>query len=396
MLPMLPEPASARRACALLPLAVLCVLALYAVPARAQGAGAGSATEQAVDAVCGKRVVMLGELPSHGEARGFQEKARIVERLVGRCGFRAVLFEAPMYDFVGFQKAVDEGTAAQPQLDRSIGRFWWTRELAGWHGWLFREASAGRLVLGGLDDQVSATSEYARATLPGLVAASLSARDASECGEAVARNLGWRYDGRQQFDEAERVRLRRCASLAATARAGGGRAAETPERAMLESLAGYFARQQDTAAGPDRDLAMYRNFAWQMKRLPRGTKVIVWTATVHAARRQGPLPREPLGARIAGRWGDRVGVIGFSALAGQSSMAGRPGRPLPELPPGSLEVRAARPDTAWAYVDRTALRRIGSVPSRLLGGFAPADWWRYFDGVLVIREEAAPIFEQWR
>ena len=57
-------------------------------------------------AVCSKRVVLLGELPEHGEARGFGVKARIVERLVARCGFRAVLFEAGSYDFFGLERAI--------------------------------------------------------------------------------------------------------------------------------------------------------------------------------------------------------------------------------------------------------------------------------------------------
>ena len=57
---------------------------------------------QVSDSVCGKEVVLLGELPSHGEARAFQIKAGIVER----CGFDAVFFEAPVYDFLGFQHAL--------------------------------------------------------------------------------------------------------------------------------------------------------------------------------------------------------------------------------------------------------------------------------------------------
>ena len=57
-------------------------------------------------AVCSKRVVLLGELPEHGEARGFGVKARVVERLVARCGFHAVLFEAGSYDFFGLERAI--------------------------------------------------------------------------------------------------------------------------------------------------------------------------------------------------------------------------------------------------------------------------------------------------
>ena len=94
-------------------------------------------------AVCGKRVVLLGELPEHGHARGFGIKARIVERLVARCGFRAVLFEAGSFDFFGLERAIaatrrapggPAGAAAgagradslELALSRAIGGFWST------------------------------------------------------------------------------------------------------------------------------------------------------------------------------------------------------------------------------------------------------------------------------
>ena len=140
-------------------------------------------------AVCSKRVVLLGELPEHGHARGFGVKARIVERLVARCGFRAVLFEAGSYDFFGLERALaatqqapggPAGAAAgapaggartdslELALARAIGGLWWTRELAEWRRWLVHEAAAGRVAIGGIDDQPSATAVFARATLPGL------------------------------------------------------------------------------------------------------------------------------------------------------------------------------------------------------------------------------------
>lgn len=386
------KPLSLRSVRCLLGLAAL-YAALAPAQACAQRAGARSAEARAVEAVCDKQVVVLGELPSHGEARGFQAKAAIVERLVRQCGFDALLFEAGIYDFIGFQRAVAARRAVPAQLDRAIGGFWVTRELAGWRSWLFREAAAGRLVIGGLDDQVSATADYARATLPGLVAASLRADSASACEQAVTRNLYWRYGAGQEFDEPEQIRLQRCARRAADALAA--RPASTPERVMAENLASYFDRQRGTPGARTRDEAMYRNLVWQRARMPRGSKLIVWTATVHAARQQGFLREKPLGAWLAEELGDRVAVIGFSAFAGQSSMAGTPPRPLPEAPPGSLEARAtANVGTAWTYLGSSALRAIGTAPSRLFGGFTSADWSRYFDAVLVIREEAAPVFEQ--
>ena len=162
---------------------------------------------------------------------------------------------------------------------------------------------------------------------------------------------------------------------------------------MVENLANLYSRVGNEAEARDRDEMMYRNFRRQTERLPEKGKFIVWTATVHAARQQGDRAYKPLGTWLSEQWGDRLGAIGFSAFTGESSMAGMPSKPLPPTPPGSLEALATRSDTAWVYLDAAALREMGTVPSRLFGSFTTADWSTYFDGVLVIREEVAPVFE---
>ncbi len=375
-------------------------------------------------AVCDRQVVLLGELPEHGEARGFGVKARVVERLVKRCGFRAVLFEAGSYDFFGLEQAIAAaprnardasaaGAARHDSLDvalaRAIGGLWWTDELAGWRRWLAREAQAGRVLLGGIDDQPSATATYARATLPRLVGAAAPAERATECRDAVARYLSWGYTDAQPYDSTERARLDDCARLAA-ARApteSSSVARWLPNEVMLGDLASYFARERSAAerrgaGAPDRDLVMARHVAWWSARLPRDARIVVWTATTHAARATGanavlPLGVPPLGARLAERWGDRLAVIGLTALQGEWSRAGRPMQPLAPLPSHSLEAKALATgavgdSVGWAYLDAPALRAMGAVPSRLLGRLTTIDWSAAFDGVLVIRVESAPTF----
>src|SRR6187549_1798043 len=162
-----------------------------------------SIVDGVVTAVCQKQIVLLGELPTHGEAHGFDAKSKIVDQLVARCGFTAVLFEAPIYDFIGLERAAEARTATPEQLDNAIGRFWWTRELAPWRRALFEAATRQRVVVGGLDDQVSITSHYARATLPRLIAASSPEGTATECGQTISRNLGWTYDANNPFDDRE-------------------------------------------------------------------------------------------------------------------------------------------------------------------------------------------------
>ena len=360
-------------------------------------------------AVCDTRVVLLGELPEHGEGRGMSIKARIIQRLVGHCGFHTVLFEAGSYDFFGLERRI--AATPRPPVDslelmlaRAIGALWWTRDLAEWRGWLVRTATAGGVTIGGVDDQPSATGAYARATLPALVGAAVPPARSAECRDAAARYLNWGYTDAVPYDGAERERLADCAALAAQGAPTEASAAtaerSTNDEIMLDDIASYFARERTAAAGsgegtPDRDLVMARHVAWWLARLPRDAKIVVWTATTHAARatESGRSGVQPFGARLAERLGDRLAVIGFTALQGQWSRAGHPSQTLSPLPPDAMEAQALSAGLDWAYLDGAALHSLGAVPSRLFGKITTLDWSTAFDGVVVLRDETAPTFE---
>ena len=364
-----------------------------ATVARAQERVPQSIIDGVVDAVCQKQIVLLGELGTHGEAQSHDAKSRIADRLIAQCGFTAVLFEAGLYDFIGMERAVETGSATPAQLDNAIGRFWWTRELTPWRRALFEAAAAKRLVVGGIDDQPSITSQYAKTVLPRLVAAASSESTAAECGQAVSRRLNWTYDAANPFDDRERLRLQQCASKAAEA-APANRSLDAADRAMLENFARDTAREGSGDASA-RDESMFRNLEWHLQRLPANSRVVIWTATVHAARQRGALSFVPLGARVVERWGDRVASIGFTAYAGHSSMAGLPAKPIPDAPPDSLEATTTS-GSPWALLDAGKLRAIGRVPSRLFGKFVSETWSDYFDAVVVIRQEVAPTFDPWK
>lgn len=385
--------------------AVATALVLAIAHATMLGAQGPAPAEQAAaarvaDAVCDKRVVLLGELPEHGEARGEGVKARIVQQLVSRCGFRAVLFESGTYDFIGLERSI----AAKPRapkdslelaLARAIGGLWWTRELSEWRRWLLDEAVAGRLTLGGIDDQVSATAAYAKATLPELVAAAAPPSRAAECRAAVIRYLTWGYTDAQPYDGREQSRLAECSRLAADRAPAGQRSADA---IMLDDLASFFAREngaanRTTSAAADRDDVMARHVAAWIARLPRDAKVVVWTASVHASR-----VAPSMGSHLAAQLGDQLAAVGFTALDGQWGRSGREPQALASLPAASLEARSLAKvgkgeATDWVYLDRRALRSLGKAPSRILGKITDADWSSAFDGVLVIRTETPPAFE---
>jgi len=361
-------------------------LLLLASPA----AFAAPATDQAVELLCEKRIALLGELPSHGEARAFAGKAAIVRALVERCGYDAVLFEAPLYDFVGLETALATGRATGEQLDDAIGKFWWARELTEFRAWLLRASAERGLRIGGIDDQVSATSNWARERLPAMVARNTAPEDRESCTASVGRLVNWSYDDEHAFDDAEKHLLGRCASAAAAA------STEAPgeDAFLLANFDSLVQRQIEAMSAIDRDAVMSRNVLWYLHRLPADSKVVVWTASVHASKRSGDLSAKPMGTWLAESQGDALGSIAFTALGGRSSRAGKPSEALPTLAAGSLEAKALAGGKAEAFLPAPALQKLGSVQSRLYGPFVSTDWATRFDGVVVYREEKAPTFGQ--
>lgn len=340
-----------------------------------------------VETLCAKRVVALGELPSHGEASAFRFKAEVVRRLVDQCGFDAVLFEAPIYDFLGFEHALEEGAAGQRQLDNAIGRFWWVQELDDWRRWLMASSMQRRLLVGGLDDQVSATSVYAMTVLPALVGRRLPGDEGMACKNAVERNLLWSYDDSVPYDAAEQRLLDDCARHA---RDSVVRSLSENEPHMLGNLATYHHRTAGGASVVPRDDVMYRNVLWYMERLPGDARIVIWTANVHAARKSVPERASSMGALLAERFGGDFAAIGGTALDGWSRMAGGPVRRLAPVPSIALEREASAAAGPVDYLDGTRLNAMGRVASRLFGEFRVENWGDYFDGVFIVRDEKGP------
>ncbi|HEX9107734.1 MAG TPA: erythromycin esterase family protein, partial [Longimicrobiales bacterium] len=145
-----------------------------------------------------------------------------------------------------------------------------------------------------------------------------------------------------------------------------------------------------------RDRSMYENLRWQLARLPRGAKVIVWCANNHAAKELRSVPglerRVPLGSYIHRDFGDAAFAAATTAYAGSYALGRHPAQTWPPAPPGSLESRTLQGDVVPArYLPARWLRQFGPVPSRVLGTtFATAAWAHVLDGVVVFRDDALP------
>jgi len=144
-----------------------------------------------------------------------------------------------------------------------------------------------------------------------------------------------------------------------------------------------------------RDRSMYQNFEWLRARLPPASKIIVWTATNHAAKDLRGVPGNAaisMGSFIRVALGERAFALGFSEYSGRYAFARQAAKALDNAPAESLEGRAfARNDLVVRYFSTRDLRALGPIAARPLGvTFKTAKWDDVLDGLVVFREEHPP------
>lgn len=376
----------------------ICVLVLAAAALAAAGCTFASEHEPSsaeidrlVGDLCDRHVVMLGEDAGHGAGATIAAKAAVVEKLVDRCGFSAVFFESQVYDFLDLQRRFDRRDATRRDVADAIGGLWaTTAEMQPLIDFLYQRAANGEVRLLGIDPQLGgAMQHYSMRSLAADLAAPLAGARKAECETAIHRLANWEYDDAHGYDDRERERLRGC--LGDIAGAAGD--ADGTVAFMVRSL-GAFLEMAD-GGGAVRDRAMHENLAWQLSRLPPGSKAVLWCATVHALKAPFQGGYEPLGAYVHRAHGAVAASIGFTASAGSEGRHGMQAKMLAPAPAGSLEARAAaRNRNAPRYVDARELRALGSVRSRVLthGRFDTAHWGSLLDGIVVLPMEHPPHY----
>ena len=380
----------------------LCLLVIFARRAVGQQSS-DRVIDDVVHDACGKRIVFLGEPPMHGFARTLELKTEIARRLVTRCGFNAFFIESGAYDFL----AIRTGLAAHQPVTQSmvaaaIGGLWAVKEVEPLVPLLVDGAQRGALVLGGLDDQLG-RGTYAQRQMPADLAEFLGGGDKSRCLATLQRHMLWQYTNDAPYGPEDKARILDCVDkIGASLRTRPASPARDDAMAMLDNLRRLFAR--DFRAAPaaatqdlnERDASMYENFKWWQSRLPAGSKVIVWTATTHAAKNlagvEGLESFASLGSHIRRGFNGQAFVLGFSTLSGTYALGRQPPRTLAAAPGNSLEAKAfASGDADVRYVDPKALSQLGVIPARPLGAdFKTARWSDVVDALVVIRQEHPP------
>jgi erythromycin esterase-like protein len=375
--------------------ALLTVLVTH--PAFGSGTEGGGSGEVAgpmsalAQQLCDREIVMLGESRSHASAASIAAKVALARALIADCGFSGVIFESGIYDFVHLDHARTRGTAPKTDLRSAIGGLWGeVAEFGPLLAQLQADADRGRVWAGGMDVQIgSATAHYAIDHLPEDLSAALPAEDADRCRTVITRHHRWEYADDMPFDAAERARLTACIERAATRVATADAAWDIDALPVMVASYIDYLRMLDDIPGA-RSAGMERNVAWYRSRWPAGTRILIWTATVHAVR--PPLDEDTvasLGTRLSGRWGLRVASVGFSAFGGSHGRGGTT-TVLDPAPADSLEALAlATTDAEIAVLDAAALRAAGVRPSRVLdpAEWRRADWSEMLDAIVVLREE---------
>ncbi|HET6587343.1 MAG TPA: erythromycin esterase family protein [Oleiagrimonas sp.] len=386
-------------------LAILGFCCILATPAWAGSwAKSGSASniemDRVVHAVCRKEIVLLGEDSSHAGATTIAVKVRLVKRLVNECGFRGVVFESQFYDMLNFEHDVADGSATRQQLADAVGAVWSRYpSFAPLMDWLFRETDAGRVHVAGMDPQVGGvTAYYSQKQLPADLSSVLVGTRRTECESIISRHDRWEYDDSHPFGAVALRHLRSCLRDIDHWLEAMEQRASPSLRAMANSYTNYLRFAGGGGRGR-RDRAMYENLKRIRARWPNGTRVIIWCASVHAAKSLKALTSDmrPLGSYVHKALGTRAAAIGFSALTGSYGHVGGHGMPrsLSAVASDSLEACAFASGAPGAlhFLDQAQLKAMGKVPARALayGKSHTLDWSKLFDGIIVLRKEIAAV-----
>jgi erythromycin esterase-like protein len=374
---------------------VLLLTALNCIPAVTVAAPRPAAElRPLVSGLCDKQIVLLGEERTHSSAATIEAKSAVLRELVETCGFSAVIFESAIYDFLNYQRALDRSEANAEQLAGAIGGLWSsTAAFTPLLSFLHEQALVGKLRVGGIDVQLgSATARYAQRELPDDLAGVLSTAKGERCREIIGRHNRWEYTSAAPFDTQQREQLAACIDdiqrQLQLQRDGSDDPKQGQLQIMASSYAGYLQMLEQVSGA--RTQGMFDNLLWYRDQLPVGTRMVIWTATVHATSRPiaaaDPLP---LGARLRKQFGDDVASVGISALGGSFGRSGAVTQ-LAAAPADSVEALAfGDADGAVAVLDHAALKQAGKRASRVLdyARWHSAEWSTLLDAIVVVREE---------
>lgn len=360
--------------------------------------GDDAALNASLQASCGRQVVMIGESATHGDGHTESFKVALVKRLVNECGFDSVFFEASHYEFINISRQLRLNKAVTAdQISAAIGGLWrFDQEFHSLVPFLLANAVDGKISLGGIDDQLGQFGQdYSNVTLLANLTMVLPKPESQQCSDALHRRVY--SDG---FTEADGPKVLTCLADIRryyVADKSKDRISNSEWLEMIDAIQRWVKRDPLSAGDQTvaRDRSMFQDFQWLRQQQPKRHKVILWTATVHAAKRGDPTwgDRTGLnfGSLVSHQCGGRAFTLGFSALEGTYRQGGET-RNQPAAPVDSLEAQALRGTNAPAvFLGPAQLFSAGTVPAAIFRhSYQTLPWSEYIDGVVIFRDEHAP------
>lgn len=349
--------------------------------------------------LCHRDVAVLGEA-THADGHTEAFKVALVERLISQCGFRAVVFEGSLYEFLAFDRARREGDATEVMVGNAIGGLWkFETEFKPLTHFLYAQAITGRVTLGGMDDQLGGLEQpFANEVMFALLMQDLPADRRTVCREAFNRRTNFDFDDTHPNSDDFKNLIRGCATdmRAALDKQNLGKSDRAERVIMLDGIERQLRRDHLSSDdyAKDRDRAMYFEFARFAAGLPKGMRIIVWTHSFHAAKspaiRPGPDGAPTFGTLLHQAYGGRAFALAFSARSGSYRWSRKEARPIPAPPTGALEL-AAPTNGQTAYLDSAALHARGFAPAALdFHSYRSARWADIFDGLIIFATEHPP------
>jgi erythromycin esterase len=371
-------------------------------------------------AIGNSRVVFLGE-SGHGEGSTTLGKTRLLKFLHQKLGFDVVVWESGLYEAPVVWSALQKGGDPVAALEFGMMSAWsWTGEIEPLARYLAAQSSGPRpMQYAGFDPQLTARGSVARrSTELAAVLDSLGLREAYASDSLLWRGLQWSFNSTDSL-AADSMAVERFAAATASLGAAMVARANTMSsrfwRQVLEGAAANargvrvakleIARKVTPGWGGSnpRDEQAGRNILWLLNDRYRGHKLIVWSATIHAARNVETVDtRDTLwnykGYRTTGDYvWDAIGAqsytIGFVGLTG-SMQLGDESYPIKQHKHEGVELEqmlgVAGFETAFLDLRRVARGGEWLHEPMLSRQFAEhpkiARWNNVIDGVVFIRD----------
>ncbi len=370
-----------------------CCLMSFASAAELSAKHTSDELDEVIANVCNKKIILLGEDSSHGSGKTIEVKISIVKRLINECGFSAVFFESPVYEFIYFQRSLLGRTSTPQQLAQSIGGLWSTaKSMRPFISDLYLKALDGKIRLFGIDAQLGAAGQtFTQNKLAKQLAGYLIEQRKGVCENSLHRYLNWQYDDKSPYNDTTKKQIASCISEIKDEIFKVNRQSNSlaVDKFMIQNFDRFLGFESGNYFNL-RDKSMADNVAWNLSKLAPEEKIIVWSASVHSAKSLAPFSTShiPMGYYIHQSFPNQVASIGFSALTGSY---GRSSATIKTIKKSMLEEKILLGTSEdLKYVDKKSLRKLGKISAQPIhyNNIKLANWDEVLDGIIVLRQES--------